>query len=303
VLHGSLGLVSACCSGTGTNSLRLNHWKCDGSIRGRRRRREGRSHKCLDGCVTRQVTADARGVFLFTDLQPGTYKVTVSVANFATNVTDNVRVDANVVRRVDATLRVGKATETVTVTGAPPELQTDRADVHSDLNSAQIESLPISSSQGRSFQALYRIIPGFGLPMEANSAAGNPQRAISANVNGQSIQGNNTRIDGAQNSYPWLPQNIAYVPPADAIETVNIVTNAFDAEQGTAGGAAMNVQIKSGTNQFHGSAHEFHTDNALRAKDFFAPKTLTINGVSVPNRNLKNVQNQFGGTLGTNQER
>ena len=102
--------------------------------------------------------------------------------------------------------------------------------------------------------------------MEANSAAGNPQRAISANVNGQSIQGNNTRIDGAQNSYPWLPQNIAYVPPADAIETVNIVTNAFDAEHGTAGGAAMNVQIKSGTNQFHGSAHEFHTDNALRAQ-------------------------------------
>src|SRR5204863_2781676 len=85
--------------------------------------------------VTRQVTADARGVFLFTDLQPGTYKVTVSVANFATNVTDNVRVDANVVRRVDATLRVGKATETVTVTGAPPELQTDRRTFRFELGS------------------------------------------------------------------------------------------------------------------------------------------------------------------------
>ncbi len=75
---------------------------------------------------------------------------------------------------------------------------------------------------------------------------------MTTNVNGQSLQGINTRIDGAADAYPWLPANVAYVPPADAVEAVNIVTNSFDAEQGMAGGAAVNVQIKTGTNQFHG---------------------------------------------------
>src|SRR5207253_2404071 len=87
-------------------------------------------------------------------------------------------------------------------------------------------------------------IPGVGLTAETNSLAGNPQRAINANVNGQSNQTVNTRIDGAQNAYPWLPANVAYVPPADAIETVNVSTNSFDAEQGMAGGAAVDSQGK-----------------------------------------------------------
>src|ERR1700759_1769203 len=88
---------------------------------------------------------------------------------------------------------------------------------------------------------------GAGLTAETNSLAGNPQRAINTNINGLSNQGVNTRIDGVQDAYPWLPANVAYVPPADAIEAVQVVTNSFDAEQGMAGGAAVNVQIKSGT--------------------------------------------------------
>jgi hypothetical protein len=147
-------------------------------------------------------------------------------------------------------------------------------------------------SQGRNYQSLLRIIPGAGLPAETNSTAGNPQRAINANINGQSNQSINNRIDGAQNAYPWLPANVAYVPPADAIETVNVVTNSFDAEQGSAGGAAINVQIKSGTNKFHGSAHEFHTDQNFAARNYFQTDPALY-----PKKNRNN-QNQFGGTFG-----
>src|ERR1700745_2932042 len=103
-------------------------------------------------------------------------------------------------------------------------------------------------SQGRNFQSLLRTVPGAGLTAETNSLAANPQRAINTNVNGQSSQGINTRIDGAQDAYPWLPANVAYVPPADSIETVNVTTNSFDAEQGMAGGAPVNGPIKDGTN-------------------------------------------------------
>jgi hypothetical protein len=92
---------------------------------------------------------------------------------------------------------------------------------------------------------LLRTVPGAGLTAETNSLAGNPQRAINTNVNGLSNQGVNTRLDGVQDAYPWLPANVAYVPPADAIERVNVATNSFDAEQGMAGGAAVNVQATS----------------------------------------------------------
>ena len=81
---------------------------------------------------------------------------------------------------------------------------------------------------------------------------------------------------------------MAYVPAADAVETVNIVTNSFDAEQGMAGGAAVSVSIKSGTNQFHGSGQWFHTNSALRARNYF------FVGPEIP----KNIMNQFGGTFG-----
>jgi outer membrane receptor protein involved in Fe transport len=242
--------------------------------------------------ATQTATTDSSGIYRFNTLLPGTYKVTIAASGFATQETANVTVRANEVARVDAELKVASATQSITVTTVPSLLQTDKADVHTDLTSREIENLPIMGSQGRNFQELLRTIPGAGLTAETNSLAGNPQRAINTNVNGISNQGNNTRIDGAQDAYPWLPANVAYVPPADAIESVNVVTNSFDAEQGLAGGAAVNVQIKSGTNHFHGSAWEYHTDQNFAARNYFQtdPKLF-------PKKNRNN-QNQFGGSVG-----
>ncbi len=138
-------------------------------------------------------------------------------------------------------------------------------------------------------------MPGFSPPADSNSDAGNPQKALISNVNGVSQSNNNTRLDGATISYPWLPHIIAYVPPADAVETVNIVTNSFDAEQGIAGGAAINVQIKSGSNQFHGSVDEFHTNSRLKARNYFY---CLYSCTGDPNTPAKNLLNQFGGTFG-----
>ncbi len=239
--------------------------------------------------VTQQATTDTSGIYRIGEVLPGQYRITISAANFNRVVTDNIRVNANEIQRVDAKLQVAQVNQTVTVSTEVPLLQTDRADVHTDFQANQIEALPTISSEGASFQALYRLIPGASLPAENNSAAGNPQRAMTTNVNGQSNQGNNTRIDGVTDAYPWLPQNIAYVPPEDAIETVNIVTNSFDAEQGQAGGAVINVQIKSGTNQFHGDAHELYTGDSLWAQNYFV-----LPGTKKP----LNIFNQFGGAVG-----
>jgi len=242
--------------------------------------------------VARTTMSDTNGVYRFGDLQAGNYKVTISSTGFATTVQNDIAVTVNTIKRADVQLGVAQASTVVEVNASQQLLQTDKADVHTDLSTREIANMPISGSQGRNFQTLLRIIPGAALPAETNSLAGNPQRAIFANVNGQSQTVNNTRIDGAQDIYPWLPSNVAYVPPADAIETVNVVTNSFDAEQGQAGGAAMNVVVKSGTNSFHGSAHEFHFDQNLAARDYFQTDLTRF-----PKKNRNN-QNQFGGTFG-----
>jgi len=241
--------------------------------------------------VVHQTLTNDHGSYFFAALQPGTYKITIAATNFSTTITENVRIDANNDQRVDIQLRLRQQSESVTVNAAPPDLQTDRADVHTDLSAREIEDLPIIGSNGRNFQSAYRIIPGVGFLGENNSAAGSPQRAMTANVNGLSINNNNTRIDGAVDTYTWLPANVAYIPSADAIEAVNVTTNNFDAEQGLAGGAAATVTIKSGTNQFHGSAYEYHTDNALRTRNFFRP-------AAVQPVKPKNIFNQYGGTFG-----
>jgi hypothetical protein len=243
--------------------------------------------------VVLKATTNESGIYRFATVLPGTYKVTITATGFAKQVYEKVTVSVNTVQRVDAQLTMAKINESVTVTAEAPLLQTDKADVHTDLTANEISSIPITSSVGgQNFQSLLRVVPGFGNLTEQNSAGANPQRAMSTNVNGQSLQGVNTRIDGAQDAYPWLPGNVAYVPPADAVETVNVVTNSFDAEQGMAGGAAVNVQIKSGTNQFHGEVFEFATDNALRARNYFQTDLTRF-----PHKS-KNVQNQYGGTLG-----
>ena len=244
--------------------------------------------------VNRTEATDSSGIYRFEALLPGTYKVTISATGFSTQETPGLVVSRNEIARVNAQLKVASATQNVTVTTEAPLMQTDKADVHSDLTEQQIENLPIAGTQGRNFQSLLRTIPGAGLTAETNSLAGNPQRAINTNMNGQSNQGSNTRIDGAQDAYPWLPANVAYVPPAEAIETVNVSTNSYDAEQGMAGGAAVNVQIKSGTNHFHGEAHEFHTDQNFAARNYFQTDTTFPGQAHKPRNN----QNQFGGSIG-----
>ncbi len=241
--------------------------------------------------VAHEATTNDHGIYLFADLLPGVYKVTITAPNFGGVTIEEALLVANTGLRIDAQLKVAQVTEQVTVTAAPPQLQTDRADVHTDLSSRQIEDLPLLASNGRNFQSAYRIIPGVGLLGESNSAAGNPQRAMSSNINGLSNNNNNTRIDGAMDTYTWLPANVAYIPSADAIQSVNVTTNNFDAEQGMAGGAAANVIIKSGTNQLHGSAYEYHTDNHLRTRNYFRP-------VAVQAVKPKNIFNQYGGTIG-----
>ncbi len=238
----------------------------------------------------RPTTTNQTGAYMLLDVLPGTYSVAVPhTSNFAAYKADGVQVEVNRQVRVDITLKVGSVETQVTVTSALATLQTETAEVNSEINQTELNALPMTSSAGRNYQALYTIIPGAAAVQEKNSTSANPSRSMSVNVNGNSYNGNTTRIDGAVNYYGWLPYLIAYVPPADDIENVSFTTNAFTAEQGQAGGAAIKISTKGGTSQFHGSGWEYYQDAAINAK----PYTYVTAG-PVP----KFVFNEFGFNIG-----
>ena len=233
-----------------------------------------------------QVLTNEAGLYRFADLLPGTYRVSAGAPGFSTFAQAGVSVTINTVTRVDVRLRVGEISETVTVVGEARALQTDKADVHAELRSKEITDLPLPLY--RNYQSLINLVPGATPARTQNATIGSPGRALSTNINGTTRNNNNSRLDGASNIRFTLPHQTHYVPPAETIETVNISTNNFDAEQGFAGGAAINVVTKSGANQFHGVLFEHHSDSSLRAKNFF------YRGARKP----KNINNIFGGTLG-----
>jgi hypothetical protein len=236
--------------------------------------------------LARETKTNERGGFLFSDLQPGSYNVTVRAGSFAPFTTTGLQISANAVTRSDAQLQMQSLTEEVTVAASAVTLQTDRAEVRSEIDTTQVNHLPVSGV--RNYTALLALVPGVSPPAPAHTLAANPQESLVASVGGQSDERNDTRIDGAGNTFIWLPRLVAYSPPLETIEAVSVVTNSMDAETGMAGGAAVNVVTKSGTNNFSGTVFEHHINSALKARNVFY----------VDPEKPKFMQNQWGGTLG-----
>lgn len=227
---------------------------------------------------SRQASTNDSGAYSFTSILSGLYEVKVSKPGFATATVNEVPVTINNTARVDVTLQLGSVAETVLVTTQSALLQTDRSEVRSEVTSKTLANLPVPL--GRNYQQVFRSLPGFSVPSNAHSVPSNPARALTFNVNGTSRSSNNTRIDGASSTNIQLPWIVAYVPSLESIETVNVVTNSFDAEQGLAGGAAISVQTKSGGNDLHGSAFEYHTNQRLKATPFF-PRASGIRSLCI----------------------
>jgi hypothetical protein len=235
--------------------------------------------------LARQTTTSTDGAYRFTNLQPGSYTLRVTLEGFKEYVESDVPVSANAVSRVDITLEVGSLSEAITVHSERALLQTDAGDLHVEVKGEAIVRLPLGPY--RNYQSLMNLFPGATPTQFQNAITDTPARALTTNVNGTARNNNNTRLDGTTNVYIWLPHHAVYVAPAETIDTVNISTASFDAEQGMAGGAAITVLTKSGTNEFHGSAFAFHENEGLQARNFFNPGDK-----------IDSSRNIDGGTLG-----
>jgi hypothetical protein len=237
--------------------------------------------------LSRETASDQGGRYSFANVLPGIYDLKVVAKGFRTFAVSNVDVSPNVVGRVDVKLEVGQLAEQVTVEASAVELQTDKSDTHSEIVSKQITSLPLSGY--RNYQSLINLVPGATPAAFQNSITDTPGRALQTHINGGNAQTNITRIDGATSVNVWLPHHVGYVAPEETIDTVNITTSAADAEQGMAGASAITLITKSGTNDLHGSAYEFHDDQHLKARNFFQQA-----GTAKP----LSIYNNFGATLG-----
>jgi hypothetical protein len=254
---------------------------------------------------SRETATDPVGRYSIVNVLPGRYELRVSAAGFKTFSRSGLEVTINTVTRADVKLEVGAITEQVTVEASAAVLQTDKADVHVELSSREITTLTLPNY--RNYQSLINLVPGATPAGFQNAVIDTPGRALTTNINGTNRNNNTTRLDGAANINLWLPHHVHYVPPAETIETVNITTNSFDAEQGMAGGAATTVITKSGTNDLHGVAFWYHDNQQLRARHFFSrepgkPKNIiNIPGATLGGPIVKNKLFFFGGWEGMRQ--
>ena len=237
--------------------------------------------------LTREAKADDQGRYTIPNILPGSYEVKVASQGFRTSTRTGVDISINTVTRVDMKLEVGQMTEQVTVSASAVALQTDKSDVRTELASQAITSMPLPGY--RNYQSLINLVPGASPAAFQNAVVDTPGRALTTNVNGTARNTNNTLTDGAANINVWLPHHTAYVQPVESIETVNITSNSFDAEQGMAGGAAITVSTKSGTNDLHGVGFWFHNNQHLNTAPYFRSATY---------KKPLTIFNQGGGTIG-----
>jgi hypothetical protein len=239
--------------------------------------------------LKREAVTDAQGNYNFVNVQAGQYEVRVTMSSFRESVRTGVPVTVGQISRVDVTMEIGALNETVTVQSEAELLQTDKADVRTDLKSEEISNLPLN--QFRNYQSLVVLVPGSLPPTFQNAETDTPQRSLAMTVNGQGGNANATRTDGTANVFVTMPHHTAYVSPAETIETISITTGSMDAETGMAAGAAINVVTKSGTNTFKGSAFEFFNNQKLNATPYYFGRGATPTKLPIERQ-------IFGGTLG-----
>ena len=234
------------------------------------------------GAIHESTTNDS-GNYTFPDLQPGNYTVSAEATGFKKLTNENIVLLSNSSTRIDLNLQAGNVSETITVTTAPPLLQTDRADISTKIEAVEVVNMPLGAN--RNFQSLLNVVPGTAPAVFQHSQFFNASSSLQTEANGLPRQGNLYQIEGIDDDErTGLLQII--IPPAEAIESVDISTNNFEAELGRATGAVTNVTLKSGTNAFHGSAFEFLQNNATNARSYFGGPLGHLS------------YNYFGGTIG-----
>ncbi len=232
----------------------------------------------LDTGRTRRAMTDDVGQFLAPGLEIGTYRLTVSQTGFKEFVREGIIIEVNRTARVNITLPVGETTDTVTVTGDAPLVESTQSTVSEIVDGKRIMELPLS---GRNTVELVRLVPGV-TSMATESSLGFTEYRVS--TGGADAFQTNFLMDGGTNVSAFRNTG-SVLPNPDAIAEFRVIRN-MTAEYGRMGGATINTITRSGTNRFGATLFEFHRNRALNARQWQQSDTSPL------------VQNQFGGTAG-----
>src|SRR5262249_15254157 len=244
------------------------------------------------------VTTNAEGVYNIPFLQPGSYNISVEASGFKKYVRDNQELQVGQTATIDIALEVGAATETVTITADTPLLEETKADRGNVIENRRVVELPLNA---RNPFMLATLTPGITYNGPAIYQRPFDNGAIADwSINGGLNRSNEFLLDGAPNNSIQGGNNIAYVPPVDAVQEFKIITNSYDAQYGRTSGGVVNVEIKSGGNQFHGSLYEFYRRNWLDANNLLAntqgrPKGKTLDPNTGRYVQAEHFLDQYGG--------
>lgn len=243
----------------------------------------------------RETATDSSGGYSFPLIEIGEYTVTAEAPGFKPLEKTGVTVQLQQRARVNFELSVGDTRETVEVVSAAVQLKTEDAAVGQVIDNKRIVELPLN---GRNISGLAVLTAGvqFGNQRSGENGTGGqiPGRMVAVTANGQRAVGQQVTMDGviitgSQNNM------VAFSPSVDAVEEFKVQTSSYSAEYGQSTGAVVQIAMKAGANQFHGTGFEFLRNDKLAAKDYFLNFQLPAGATRLPANRLR--RNQFGGFL------
>ena len=238
----------------------------------------------LDTHIQQTTSVTSTGDYVFTALPIGRYQIKVEARGFKTFLIPEVTLASGDKVREDAAMQVGAVTENVEVQGQAPALQTDSATFGTLVTTQAVQDLPLN---GRNFMTLVQLTAGATEGLASNTLSGNrpdDRRQSSVLViNGASVP--NWLLDGMDN-FERIQNDIVVKPSVDGIAEIRVLTNNFDASIGRSANGVVAITTKSGTDAYHGTLYEYFRNDALDARNFFAPNKAEYRF------------NDFGGSIG-----
>lgn len=241
--------------------------------------------------AAQSTTSNALGVYLFSDMAPATYTVTATKEGFRTCQGSGVVLEPSSTRTFSCALQVGQATETVSIAADALQVQTDTSQLNGVISSAQIEQLPDNGRNFANFLALEPGVAGIGFD---NFNSMNIFATQGVSVNGLRDSDNNILIEGVSSQRTRDNAATTAAPALDAIGEINVVATGYMPEYSRGAGAQIVVQLKSGTDHYHGSLYEYNQNTAY---DSAANYALGTQGNPAGTINWNNFGGTFGGTV------
>ena len=238
--------------------------------------------------VANQVTSNESGVYTVPLLEAANYRLSAEKPGFKKYEQTSILVEVGGTTRLDFSLSLGEFSQSVLVTAGASLLERETSDTQTTVNTPMMEDLPLTSfGEPRSPADFMQLAPGVSGRGTSDGAAGN-NRTMTTQVSGSMVSSTTLILDGADIPSPWEFEGDlrAFQIPPDVVGELRMEATNASAEYGRSGGGAASFEVKSGTNQIHGSAFEFLRNDVLDARNFFLPNVT-------PSR-----QNEFGVVAG-----